>query len=66
MKRTAVLIDDNDRRVGRTNVPESVFIIKHSGVLYVRTDTGLRLPGGGIGIRFIATDPYVRERLDPA
>lgn len=62
--RTAVLLDERDRKVGKTAVPETVFVIKHGGALYVRTEKGVRLPGGGIGVCFIVTEPYVRERLD--
>lgn len=64
MMRTAVLIDERDRRLGRCAVPELTFIIRHKEALFVRTDNGVRLPSGGIGVIFEETDVMVRERLD--
>lgn len=63
--RTAVLIDERDRQVGKTSVPEAVFIIRHGEALYVRTARGVRLSGGGIGVVFEQTEVFVRDRLDP-
>lgn len=64
--RMAILIDETDRRVGRVAVPETTFVIRHADGFFVRTDKGIRLPGGGIGVVFQETEPMVRNRLDPA
>lgn len=66
MTRTAVLIDDRDKRLGRVRVPDLTFVVQHQGEIFVRTDRGIRLSGGGIGVIFQLTDPLVRDRLDPA
>lgn len=64
--RAAILIDERDRHIGKTMVPETVFVIQHGESLFVRTEKGVRLSGGGIGVVFIETEPFVRQRLDPA
>lgn len=64
--RTAVLVDDRDNRIGSTPVPEATFIIRHGDDLFVRTDKGVRLSGGGIGVVFLLTEPAVRGTLKPA
>lgn len=66
MNRTAILIDERDRRIGKTMVPETAFVIRHGNSLFVRTEKGIRLSGCGIGVVFIETDPHVRQKLDPA
>lgn len=65
MTRVAILVDDRDRRIGRVSVPETVFVIRHNGGIFVRTAKGLRLPGGGIGVAFEETEVYVRDQLEP-
>lgn len=62
-QRVAVLLDERDRRVGSTIVPETVFIINHAGRFFVRTEKGARMSGGGVGAIFEETEVYVRERL---
>lgn len=64
--RAIVLVDESDRKIGKTVVPETVFVIRHGESMFVRTAEGVRLRGGGIGIVFRATEVFVRERLDPA
>lgn len=66
MTRTAVLVDERDRRLGKVAVPETVFVIRHGGAVFVRSERGVRLSGGGIGVVFEETEVYVRERLEPA
>ena len=66
MIRAAVLIDERDRQLGKTMVPETTFVIKHRDSFFFRTEKGLRLSGGGIGVVFIETEPLVREKLEPA
>lgn len=65
MRRAVVLVDELDRRIGTTSVPETVFVIKHGDAIFVRTARGVRMGGGGIGVVFEQTEVYVRERLDP-
>lgn len=65
MRRTVVLLDEIDRRLGTTEVPETVFVIQHAERFFVRTEKGVRLGGGGIGVVFRETEVYVRERLAP-
>lgn len=65
MKRTAVLVDERDRQIGKTSVPETTFVIKHADAIFIRTPKGVRLSGGGIGVVFEQTEVYVRERLEP-
>lgn len=64
--RVAILLDDRDNRIGKTVVPETVFIIRHDDAFYVRTAKGVRLSGGGIGVAFEETEVYVRGKLEPA
>lgn len=64
MRRTAILIGERDEQIGRTVVTEAVSIIQHKDDLFVRTDKGMRLPGGGIGVIFMLTDPAIRNRLE--
>lgn len=66
MKRTAILVDEQDRRLGSTSVPETVFVIRHKDSIFVRTPRGVRLSGGGIGVVFEATEVYERDNLGPA
>lgn len=63
-QRVALLIDERDRRLGTTMVPELTFVIRHDDAIFVRTEQGLRLPGGGIAVVFRETDPTVREKLN--
>lgn len=65
MRRAAVLRDDRDRFIGRTTVAEQTFIIVHEDRYFIRTDKGVRLSGGGIGVIFDETDPAIRMKLDP-
>lgn len=64
--RKAVLLGECDKRVGAASVPETTFAIRHKGETYIRTEQGIRLPGGGIGAVFVLTDVLVRDSLDPA
>lgn len=66
MTRTAVLYDEKERPVGRTTVPEQTFVIEHKEAFYFRTPTMVRLPGGGLGARFVAVEPLLRNKLEPA
>jgi len=66
MIRAAILYDERDRLLGKTMVPEHTFVIRHQDSIFVRTEEGVRLAGGGIGVRFIETDPLVRNKLEPA
>lgn len=65
--RAAVLIDERDRKLGKTMVPETVMVIKHNDLVFVRTGEGIRLTrdGVGMGAVFRETEVYVRARLDP-
>lgn len=68
MTRVAILVGERDEPVGRAQVPETAFVIRHQGDYYVRTPEGVRLSktGSGLGIVFRITEVYVRERLEPA
>ena len=65
MRRAAILRDDRDQMIGRTTVAEQTFVIRHDERLFVRTEKGIRLPGGGIGVVFDEIEPADRPRLDP-
>ena len=62
--RTVVLVDERDRRLGTAVVPETTAVIKHKDSLFIRTDKGLRLTGGGIAVAFIETEPVIRNKLE--
>lgn len=64
--RAAILFDDKDRKLGKTMVTDTTFVIRHQARYFFRTDQGVRLPGGGVGARFIELDPLVRDKLEPA
>lgn len=64
--RAAILVDERDRRVGRCVVPEATFVIGYRDGLFVRTEEGARLSGGGVGVIFRETDVLMRHKLDPA
>ena len=66
MIRAAVLFDEKDRKLGKTMVTDSTFVIQHLDRFFFRTNDGVRLPGGGIGARFIEMDPLVRDKLELA
>lgn len=66
MIRAAILYDDKDQKLGKTMVTDACFIIQHQERFFFRTDQGVRLPGGGVGARFIELDPLVRDKLEPA
>lgn len=66
MIRAAILFDERDRKLGKVMISETVFVIRHRDSIFVRTEKGVRLPGGGIGAVFIETEPMVREKLEPA
>lgn len=63
--RTVILLDEHDKLLGSTQVPDSVSLIRHDDRLFVRTARGMRLSGGGIGIAFIETEAFERPRLGP-
>lgn len=66
--RTAVLIDERDRRVGKLPVADSCFVIRHQGSYFVRTDKGVRLHHShrALAVVFEQTDVYVRDKVEPA
>lgn len=66
--RTAVLLDERDRKLGKVMVPETVFVIEHRGDVFVRTAEGVRLTRDGVGVAvvFRQTEVFVRDRLAPA
>lgn len=66
MMRAAVLFDELERKLGKTMVPETTFVIQHQQRFFFRTDKGVRLVGGGVGAQFLEMDPLVRDRLEPA
>lgn len=66
MMRTAVLVDERDRRLGRTTVPDRTLVVEHKGRYFFREGDGVRLPGGGIGAKFVEREPVVRNKLEPA
>lgn len=66
MIRAAILFDERDRKLGRTMVTDVTFVIQHQERFFFRTDQGVRLPGGGVGARFIELDPLIRDKLEPA
>jgi hypothetical protein len=64
--RTAVLIDERDRRIGKLMVPESCFVIKHNDALFVRTEKAIR-PNprlNAIAVVFEETQPFIRTKLE--
>lgn len=63
MMRTAILVDDFDKRLGSVSVAETTFVIKHGDGFYVRTPRGIRLAGGGIGVVFEPTEVIERNKL---
>lgn len=66
MTRVAVLLREDDRRLGKVAVPDQTFVIQHQDSLFVRSAEAVRLAGGGIGVIFRETDVYVRDKLEPA
>lgn len=65
MRRTAVLINDRELRLGKVAVPESVHVIQYEEAIFIRHPEGIRLPGGGIGVIFRETDVLIRTKLEP-
>ncbi len=63
--RTAVLVDQRDVKLGTVKVPDATFAIQHDGAIFIRTEKGVRLGGGAIGVVFLETEPLVREKLNP-
>ena len=63
--RAAVLYDEKDRPLGKVMVPESTFVIEHAETFFFRTPEGVRLRGGGIGVKFLEIEPLVRNKLEP-
>lgn len=64
MRRTAILIDDRDRRLGGCVVNDATHLIQHDDGLFIRTDKGVRLSGGGIGVIFEYAEPIIRTKLE--
>lgn len=64
MRRTAILRDEKDNVLGRTTVAEATHLIAYNEEFYIRTDKGVRLPGGGIGVVFDHVDPAIRMKLE--
>lgn len=65
MMRAACLYDERERPLGKTMVPDSTFVIQHKEAFFFRTQQGVRMPGGGMGAKFIALEPLVRDKLEP-
>lgn len=65
--RTAVLINERDKRLGQASVPESAMVILHNGSYFVRSDERFRLTREGVstGVIFRETEIYARESLRP-
>jgi hypothetical protein len=66
MIKTAVLIDERDRRIGKLHVPQSCFVIQHDGATFVRTEKTIRLHHShrAFAVVFDQCEVYVRERLE--
>lgn len=66
--KTAVLVDEVDRRIGKLQVPETCFVIQHADATFVRTEKYVRLyprqRAGGVAVIFEQTEPFVRGRLE--
>ncbi len=65
MIRTAILYDERNRLLGKTSVADATFVIRHLGRFFFRTAEGVRLSGGGVGVRFLEVEPLVRDKLEP-
>lgn len=65
MKRTAILIDERDRRLGRTDIPDAIHIIQHGETMFIRSSEAVRLAGGGVGVIFRVAEVFVRNKLEP-
>ncbi len=63
--RAAVLFNEKDRPLGKVMVPEATFVIEHADSFFFRTPEGVRLRGGGIGVKFLEVEPLVRNKLEP-
>lgn len=66
MKRTAILSDERDRRLGRTDVSDAIHIIQHGETMFIRCPEAVRLAGGGYGVIFRVAEVFVRNKLEPA
>jgi hypothetical protein len=66
--KTAVLVDELDKRIGKLQIPESCFVIQHAEATFVRTEQYVRLyprqRSGGVAVVFQQTEPFVRARLE--
>lgn len=62
----AVLVDENDRRLGKLAVAPIVHVIRYQGAIFVRTEKGVKLHHShrAIAVVFEQTEVYVRERLE--
>lgn len=67
MTRTAILIDECDKRLGRTQVPESAQVIRHQNAVFVRTQEAIRLTRSGTGMAavFRIAEIFTRPTLEP-
>ncbi len=63
----AVLIDERDRRLGKLQVPDACFVVRHDGATFVRTQRAIKLHHAhrAFAVVFEQTEVYVRERLEP-
>lgn len=66
MMRVAVLIDERDRRLGKLQVSESCFVIRHNDAVFVRTAKAVKLHHSHrvTAVVFEQTEVYVRDRLE--
>lgn len=64
--RTAVLIDERDRRIGKLTVGEACFVIQHRDATFIRTEKAVRLHHShrALAVVFEQTEVYVRDRLE--
>lgn len=64
--RAAILIDHDDRRLGKLMVAPGCFVIRHAGATFVRTDKAVRIRPSMLttAVVFEQTEVYVRERLE--
>lgn len=65
MKRTAILRGERDELLGRCEIPETTMLIAFGEAIFLRSESVMRLKGGGIGAIFDFVEPTVRTRLNP-
>lgn len=62
----AVLIDEQDRRLGKIMVAPTCRIIRHAGATFVRTDKAVRLHHShrALAVIFEQTEIFIRDKLE--